>query len=282
MIPSGVVSEVREAFDRCRQRYPAIDLAFEVFLARIDETVSSQSGSSADSDNWLACFGKIHHEDLFLATACARQHRIAWEYFVDDYLTIIRNFALKACRNFHEGEELAQQIVTAFLEDRSKVGGYNGRAALTTWLRVAVAHSAIDRFRRASKEISLDELRETGTSAEPKSAGSAQPEDRLDVRWGPVLCGILATAIRRLPARDRLLLALYYLESVPLRLIGRQFQVHEATASRWLDGLRRNLRKSIERELRVRHGLKLHEIESLWVWASEVEGFSLEEALRKG
>jgi hypothetical protein len=56
---------------------------------------------------------------------------------------------------------------------------------------------------------------------------------------------------------------------VPLKIIGRQFGVHEATASRWLERLRSGLRKRVERELRRRHGLSVRDLASIWPWACE-------------
>ena len=189
---------------------------------------------------------------------------------------------MKACRNYDEAEELSQQLVATLMEDRAKLGGYNGRGSLAGWLRVAVAHAAIDRFRRSSKLMSLDEMQETG--GETIRVPQVQPSDadQADSRWGPVLCAILTEQLRKLPPRDRLLLSLYYLQSVALKVIGRHFGVHESTASRWLESLRRTLRKEVEGELRARHGLKRREIESLWRWASEVESFSLAKVLGAG
>jgi hypothetical protein len=110
----------------------------------------------------------------------------------------------------------------------------------------------------------------------PSRRDSLEP---LDARWGPVLLTVLSEEIRRLPARDRLLLGLYYQHDVSLKSIGRQFGVHEATASRWLDGIRRGLRKRIEREMKRRHGFGYHDLESVWRWVSEAGEFSLREAM---
>jgi RNA polymerase sigma-70 factor, ECF subfamily len=280
MISTAATAEVRKKFDDCRKRYATVDLPFEVFLSRVNEIVSGEL--SREADDWHAAFSKLRHDDLYLAIACARGDRIAWEYFADDYLALIRKYALRACDNPADAEDLAQQMITRLMEDESRIGGYNGRGSLAGWLRVSVAHAAIDRFRRNSKQVSLEMVEEESGMQLAQPAVEIQAEERLDRRWGPVLCEIVTEEIRKISARDRLILCLYYLQSVPLRLIGRHFQVHEATASRWLDGLRRNLRKNVERELSLQHGLKGEEIQSLWVWASGVDGFSLEKVLGKG
>jgi len=295
MIPGEAIGAVRETFERCQRRYPTIDLPFETFLVRSDEIVSACLEAGAmppECPRWLASFAQLYHEDLFLATACAQGNRIAWEYLADEYLPLLRRLAAQACRNLDAGEDLAQELITTLLGDpgssaqanagrAGKLAGYSGRSALATWLRVTVSHAAIDRFRRMRKEFSLDELDGEGSDGIPHTpaAGADGNAEALDSRWGPVLSQILSDEIERLPARDRLLLSLYYLRGVSLKSIGRQFRVHEATASRWLENLRRGIRKRIERELRKRHGLRPSEIQSLWHWASEQEDFSLEKVL---
>jgi RNA polymerase sigma-70 factor len=286
MIPGPALPDVRQAFERCQRRFPTIGLSFEDYASRVDGVVSSDfaGGDLPEHRQWLERFSRLHHEDLFLAYACARSDRIAWEYFVDDYLPILRHLAVQACRNLSESEDLAQEIVARLMEEREKLAGFNGRASLAGWLRVAVAHAAIDRFRRDRRLVALGEPADSLDRTLPGSevrAGTATAEDQLDARWGPVLSQVLSNEIRRLPPRERLLLSLYYLQGVSLKLIGRQFHVHEATASRWLDGLRKGIRKRIDRELRTRHGLRPGEIQAIWHWVSENESFSIQEALHR-
>ncbi len=285
MIPTIAVAEVKRAFAQCQLRFPTIQLPFEEYLAHAEGIVSGLLGlapeEATDAGAWLARFAQLHHEDVFLALACARGDRIAWEYFADDYLPILQRCALQACRNLHESEDLAQELVARLMEEKRKLAGYNGRSSLAGWLRVSVAHAAIDRFRRARRESSLDEMEDSERECtfSDSAQGIGKTDEGIDARWGPVLSEALAEEIRRLPSRDQLLLGLYYLQGVSLNLIARQFHVHEATASRWLESLRRGIRKRIERELRKRHGLRPREIQSLWHWVSEQEDISLEKVL---
>jgi RNA polymerase sigma-70 factor len=256
---------VKDAYARCRQKYPTVELPMEDWLARAE-------ASGVD-------FDRLWHEDLFLAAACAQGNRIAWEHFADDYLPLLRRMAGQACRQFQESEDLAQDIVTALIADQGKMAGYSGRGSLSGWLRVAVSHGAIDRFRRRKRELPLEETDEPERDAANVSSSSEQNNESLDSRWGPILADILEEQIRSLPARDRLILALYYLQGCPLKLIGRQFGVHEATASRRLESLRRGIRKRVERELYSRHRLSAAETAGLWKWAAKQEYLSLEAAL---
>src|SRR5687768_16620711 len=288
MIPTQALGTIREIYDRCRQRYPTIDLSLEAFLKRVEEVVALilDSGDPTSPDPWATAFATLHHEDLFLAVACSRGDRIAWEYFADDYLPQVQRFASQSCRGRPESEDLAQEIVTALLASMepgrdSKLVGYNGKGSLSGWLRVAVAHAAFDHFRRFRKEFLVDnwetqgnELQVTAELAIPSRGG-----EPLDSRWEPVLSRLLAEDLKGLAARDRLLLSLYYLHGVSLKAIGRQFDVHEATASRWLESLRQGIRKRIERELRRQHGFRGRDLDSLWRSFSDSDSFSLEKIL---
>jgi RNA polymerase sigma-70 factor (ECF subfamily) len=284
--------QVHQVFEQCQQRYSAIQLSFEDFWQRIKEILASQRGveaATAAMPRQGAVFSQLHHEDLFLAIACARGDRVAWEYFVDEFVPTLRRHAAFACRHPDAGEDLAQEIVTSLLggeaaetSERGKLGSYNGRGSLGAWLRVVVSHAAIDRIRRAKKEVALNDGIELNSASvsESDSAAKDRAADTMDSRWGPVFSTVLAAEIRSLPSKDRLLLSLYYLQEVPLKAIGRHFGVHEATASRWLEGLRRSIRRRVERELRKKHGLSPSDIRSLWHWISEEESFSLSALLR--
>jgi RNA polymerase sigma-70 factor, ECF subfamily len=288
MVPAEALGEIREAYERCQLRYPTIRLDFELFLSRIQEivgevTAATVSTAVTDCHSWLLVFSGLHHEDLFLALACVQGDRVAWECFAESFLPLMRRSAGGACRSVEEREDLAQEIMTGLMagaetEQATKLAGYNGRGSLAGWLRVTVAHAAIDRLRRAKRQISLEEMLERGR--EPTPVGNGAPHDReeekLDSRWGTVLAELLAQEIERLAPRDRLLLGLYYLHGVPLKTIGRQFGVHEATASRWLETLRRNIRKQVEKQLRKKYRMSSRDLRSVWRWASEEGAPSLE------
>lgn len=258
---------ISEAFEKCQRRFPTVRLAFEVYEARVNAILSSESGSAGGADK-AETFARMHHEDLYLATACSQNDRVAWEHFADDYAALLRNFALQACKNASESEDLAQGITAKLLQDKDRIGGYNGRGTLAGWLRVAVSRAAIDHFRRGKRMTSLEELQEKGSDAVLQKPDTKGEGERLDSQWGPIFTRIASECLRSLPARDRLLLCLHYLRNVSLKDLGRQFGIHEATASRWIERIRRDIRKQVEHELRVKHRLRSNEIESLWKWAS--------------
>ncbi len=294
-------------FERCRQRHPTVRLSADAFRIRMDEIIAvahrdhaegsaaeEKRNESSECSRCLLLLGQLHYEDLYLALACATGDRVAWECFIDDYLPLLKRFAAQACRSVDTGDDLAHELVTDLLgqsapisaapcpdspgerhaavvnqEPGGRLAGYNGRGSLAGWLRVAVAHAAIDRFRREKKLVFLNDLPEHGAGDPGTSREHDEPGAGIDASWGPVLARALEDEISKLEARDRLILNLYYLQGVPLKALGHRFGVHEATASRWLDRLREGLRKSVERRLRKEHGLRPRDLKSLWRHAGE-------------
>lgn len=248
---------ITEAYERARRRYPAVRLPFECFQERLAAVCESAEAAA-----------RIHCEDLFLALACARADRVAWEHFADEYLPLLNRYAAQALGRSGEGEDLAQEIVAKLMADGERMAAYSGRGSLAGWLRVAVAHAAVDRFRRGKKQVSLDALEKDGNLPVPEAAADGREDEMPDARWGPILSRVAGECLRKLQPRDRLLLSLYYLHGTPLKDIGRQFGIHEATASRRLDRMRRGLRKQVEQVLRKQHGLRPREVKSLWRWVS--------------
>lgn len=259
--------ELRASFEQCRRRFPSVDLSLEDYIARVQQAQASAPGV------------EIHQEDLFLACACSRGDRAAWEYFSQEYLPRIRGWASQACRRMCDGEDLSQELVKNLLDRREKFAAYDGRGSLGSWLRVAVSRAAIDRFRRVRREVSLEGMQaESVSMADPVEAAAA--EENLDARWGPVIRAHLSRELDQLSAHDRLLLGLYYVEDVPLKAMAAHFGVHESTVSRWLDRVRNALRQRVEREMRARFGLRAGEIEALWRYAAG-PGAHLEAVLKK-
>jgi len=317
MQPSELIPEIREAFERCRRRFPAIGLPFNSFCSRLEEILSGSHAEHVPAPeetigekgcpSCIAICRQLHHEDLFLALSCSVGDRVAWACFTEEYFALLKRMCERACRDFTAAEDLAQELIAALLDrsgpasgrdqaasgapsagdadrkpaQRGKLYSYNGRGSLAGWLRVAVAHAAVDRFRRSRREVSLDQLiDQQGPIAAEPAGQEVEAEDRLDAHWGPLLARALLEEIAALEPRDRLLLKLYYLQDVPLKLIGGRFGVHEATASRWLERVRQGVRKRVEQTLRRRHGLRPRDLGQLWLRLAETGNGFLEAGLQ--
>ncbi len=135
----------------------------------------------------------------------------------------------------------------------------------------------------------------TGGPSGPSGARETGDPDR--ARLLPRLQETLLAAFDALAPSDRLLLAMYYLDEQTLAQIARMRGVHEATVSRQLERIRRELRESVESALAAapadadadapqngtlgRKGLSAAEIDLCLQYAVEDGCFDVSQALSR-
>jgi RNA polymerase sigma-70 factor (ECF subfamily) len=180
-------------------------------------------------------------DDLYLATACAADDEPAWNEFGTRFFGFIRDFARRVLRD-PGASDVADQVI-ADLWQRKKLARYEGRSSLRTWLGAIVAHAAINAAKQAR----------TGTVDERGIDALAQP-DWQDASKGLVgkdastrLVGWVDEAIRGLSPDSRLLIFLYYEQSLTLAEMSAAVHLSTAALSRKLDRTRRELRQAVER-----------------------------------
>jgi RNA polymerase sigma factor (sigma-70 family) len=180
--------------------------------------------------------------DVELARLCAAGDNGAWDRFVREYRPLLYR-AADALDRTGRARELADALY-ADLFSRSLFKYFQGRSSLATWLRAVLAQRYVDALRADRKHEPLEERHDTARH-EP----AAEDPDRL--RYLAAMQRALAAAVAALVDRDRLRLALYYVQSMTLAEIGRLTNEHEATVSRHLTRTRKQIREDVERRLRA-------------------------------
>ena len=242
-----------------RSNAPRWNLARESFARALDRSVSSRFATEAGATPKAISdyVDSLNLEELALVCACAEGQVSAWSFFLECYRPGLRAAARVIAGN-DAGEELADSIYAELygLEERdgcrrSLFDYFHGRSRLSTWLRSILAQRNVDRARAAKRTRPLEEAQEAVPDLRP-GRGPADPERR---GFAEMAQQALALAIRRLAPPDRLRLSAYYLQRLTLAQIGRMTGEHEATVSRRLDRIRRDLRSAVERLLRDTHHL---------------------------
>lgn len=189
-------------------------------------------------------------DDLYLATACARGDDRAWEECAARFFGFMRDFAR---RSLHEpaARDLADQVI-ADLWQRQKIGSYQGRSTLRTWLGTVIAHAAINVVKSARPSVSLDETNARGRVREPATsvAGDAGTEQKT----AELLAGLITAALSELSSEEKLLILLYYEQGLTLDQMGPILHRSKAALSRRLAAIRRTLHARIEARARERFG----------------------------
>jgi RNA polymerase sigma-70 factor (ECF subfamily) len=246
-------------------------VSLDDFAEALYRSAAHRFGASPPGGDALAEYcGALHVADLALACALRRGSAAAWEEFVAGYRPILYASARAIVGSAGEARarELADSLYAELYGMRRGAGPgegprdrgpgkaplldyFHGRSKLSTWLRTVLAQRHVDALRAAQRIDSLDDdsLAPPRAAARPAAGTVAGDPDPDRARLLPRLRQAVAAAIAASPAADRLLLALYYLQEMTLAQIARVQGVHEATISRQLDRIRRELRAGVERSL---------------------------------
>jgi RNA polymerase sigma-70 factor (ECF subfamily) len=250
---------------------PRITGAVQKYLLR-DDTAAS----AGDINDFI---DGIQADDLCLIIACEHNDENAWSELVERFTPTVRSAARSASPNEDAAEDLAQSIWAELYGLRigkdgkpsSKLAYYSGRGSLAGWLRAVVAQLAVDTYRKQSRLVQTEEdadfdrlARELPLSEGQSliAAGLHNPEQVISNRLAETdLQEALTTAIKELGSEDRVLVKLYYFDSLRLREAGAVLGVHEATASRRLARIHVDLRKRVTQILIEERGWTTAETE---------------------
>jgi RNA polymerase sigma-70 factor, ECF subfamily len=198
-----------------------------------------------------------HQADLDLAKACAAGDEQSWERFVREYQPLLRR-AAEAMAPGGAGRDIADELIAELFGLRERDGErqslfkyFQGRSSLATWLRAVMAQRYVDRIRARRRTESLpdDESVLAARDSAPATGGRREQS-----RCRAAVRNALESAIAALEPRDRLRLRCYYTQEMKLAAIGKLFGEHEASASRHLARVRKELHHAIERRMREIHG----------------------------
>lgn len=205
---------------------------------------------------------EMQADDLCLIIACERGDESAWTDLVERFTATVRSAARSASSNEDAAEDLAQSIWAELYGLRvrkdgrpaSKLAYYSGRGSLAGWLRAVVAQLAVDTFRKQSRLVQteadsdFDRLAQDAHVGEGQKvrAGMPNPEESMSSRFAQSdMQEALSKSVKELAAEDRLLVKLYYFDNLRLREAGVVLGFHEATASRRLSRIQKELRQRV-------------------------------------
>jgi RNA polymerase sigma-70 factor len=228
---------------------------------------AGKNPSDRDVERYAA---SLHLEDLALACACADGDTAAWDHFVGQHRPVLYR-AADALDPGGGAREVADSLYAELYglserhgERRSLFAYYHGRSSLATWLRAVLAQRHIDRVRSVKRFEPLDD-------DPPVAAPAVYTPDPDRPRYLALVRRTLREVLAALISRDRLRLGLYYGQKLTLAEIGRILGEHEATVSRHLSRIRKEIRAQVERRLRA-HGLDDAGVAACFEYASDDAG----------
>ncbi len=265
---------------------PRIVSALEKYVFRDDP----QAGHAEIED----FIDSLRADDLCLIIACERGDETAWGDIVINFDASVKSAAYKFAKNREDAEDLASSIWAelhglksdAEGKTKGKLSYYSGKGSLAGWLRAVTNQLAIDQFRKMKRLVQTGDEREfenlARDSAEKSDnrivVGAAEtPEELFTERESQTdIVDALQSSIAALADEDRLIIKLYYFDDLKLKDIADMFDFHEATASRKLVRIQREIRKSVEQSLKSKHGWNEDEVKKYLTDSAEKLGIGLE------
>lgn len=237
------VESVRQMYLDGQRRWPQVTLAYEAFVLHCGRVLHSE-----DSDETQREAG-----DLYLCCACAATQPEAVQAFESEVLGVAKAAISRVDRDPDFVQETLQEVRNKLLAGpEAKVNQYSGRGPLKAWVRVSATRLALDRSRSrgrlAARQVELSEA----------LAGEDQSPEAIltKVRFGPAFHEALRDAVAALPLQERNVLRMHIAGRCSIDEIGRAYNVHRATAARWLDRSKTRIYDAVRKDLGNR-GAKL-------------------------
>lgn len=272
-----------------RDSWPTLALPPADFIAHLAERAPLHDGGVS-----LAGLQALHLSDLYLACACQRGLPAALALFEQHYLqplaASLKHTEPSAAAIDELCQQLREQLFVAVPASATqpagaakpgKIGSYDGRGSLKSWLRVVALRATLTR-RRGERRQRLQPLPDadvdTALLALPLGAG---PElALLRNRHEPDIKQALTEALATLPAERVNVLRLHLLDGLTLEKIARLYRVNRSTVKRWLDDTHARLLAELRQRLQARLRLSRSDLDSLLTHLRSDLDLSLSRLLR--
>jgi RNA polymerase sigma-70 factor (ECF subfamily) len=239
-------NSTQSLYQQGRTAWPNVPLASEAFERHLQR---------------LGVNDPPHASDLYLACACTLGSSEALAAFDREFLLNVPRFVAHIDNSEAFGEEVRQILREKLLLSPPgavpKIGHYSGKGPLGGWVRVSAVRAAIDLRRSRGDESDRSELADV-------VAEQSSPEMAfIKARFRGEFQQALEAALKGLPPKDKNLLRMHFVDGLSIDRIGVVYNIHRATAARWIVRSRQHLLRETYRYLRERLRLSPSEFESL-------------------
>jgi RNA polymerase sigma-70 factor (ECF subfamily) len=143
--------------------------------------------------------------------------------------------------------------------EKPRIAQYAGKGTLQGWLRVVAVREAQAILEKGGRE----QLEDVEVLTRAAMAEGDHEMAYLKARYGEELKASFAAAMAMLEPRDRNVLRYSVIEGLSIDRIADLYQVHRATAARWLEAAREHILKETRRDLMARLAIDRSEFESI-------------------
>jgi RNA polymerase sigma-70 factor (ECF subfamily) len=243
---------IQELLERGSAAWPGVTVSAQ--------TLALHLGRLAAEDGRSASERAAHSGDLYLACACATGDARALSLFDTHLLSRVDVFVARIDASPQFGElvrhELRDRLLTAAPGTLPRIARYSARGPLGAWVRMAAVRLAIDLKRANNPVLLADRLPDVGDTKNPEV-------QLIKSRYAAEYQRALAQAWQTVSVRERTVLRLHYVAGRTIDEIGASYQVHRATAARWIVSAREHVLDEMLRLLSARLQLTKAEFHSI-------------------
>jgi RNA polymerase sigma-70 factor (ECF subfamily) len=248
----GRASALRTIVERAREAWPT----FATSRAELGAFILRRVGvAELDPETTRAA-------DLLLACACAQGHNEAVVAFERAFFSEVDRAHAKVrppCALDEARQLVRHRLFVRTSTDAPSIALYRGQGDLKHFVRVTATRRLLNIATRAPDEEELEEglaLASTGGEPDPEMA-------LVRARYAREFREAFKEGVRELEPRQRALLKYAVCDGLSVDTIGDIYEVHRATAARWVAEAKERLEGTVRRSLRARLRLDDAEVESV-------------------
>jgi RNA polymerase sigma-70 factor (ECF subfamily) len=235
---------LRQILERAQALWPGVTLDAQRFAERLAECEGGETP---------------HATDLYLAAACAAGDARALAAFEANFLSKVGSFISRVDRSAPFADEVRQRLRESLLVGKSGrpgIAAFAARGALMSWVHVAALRTALD-LRRSEGDV-----RETPDG--DAAWADLHPElNYIQQRYREDFRAAFQAALAGLPAPERRLLRMHFVDGLSLRQIGAIEHLDKSNVSRRLAAIRASVLEGTRAQLRGRLRIDESELDSL-------------------
>ncbi len=236
--------------------WPDITLDADLFMEYLAQRISGD----ADAEKILL---GLKAGDLYLACAITQGDAVALAAFETHFFPAIEAALRRRAPSGALVEDVKQVLCQKLLVGDGtrppKISLYAGRGDLRSWISVTAVREAIDLMRKGKKEQPLED----NILMDLAAPGEDQEIQYLKRLYRGEFKSAFTEALAELPLRERNVLRHHLLDGLNIDQIGALYNVHRATAARWISRARQTLLESTRRSLMARLKVNKGEFESI-------------------
>jgi RNA polymerase sigma-70 factor, ECF subfamily len=252
MSTSALEQHLVQLLSSSRDAFPSVHLAPEVFVRYVADRVA------ANLPLLSTAMRALRGIDLYLACACAHGDEEALAIFDERYFGEVDTWLSRmdlpesVCDEVKQVLRLRFFVVGAGIAPR--IVDYAGRGDLRSWVRAAAVRAALRVIRKPKGLVAID-----ASALKAVAAPSEDIElDYLKRKHGADFEMALCEAFALLPVQERNVIRHYFGSGLGIDELGALYNVHRATAARWVNragaSLAETTREILMRRLRVGRG----------------------------